>query len=79
MTSKFPTAPAPDGFVHAWWSDRGQCYGTSIYARENGDEVEICQVTKEHDAYQWPDRQYLGLVRDFDNGGFVRIGKRVDK
>ena len=72
----FPTEPAPDGFLHAWYSEeQAKINGTSLYRRNNGEIVEVSMVST---SIQPPgyDPTYLGLVLDVEHGGWISKGRK---
>jgi hypothetical protein len=52
---------------HAWYSHRAATlYGSAIYARADGTEVEVTGVFKDVNSnYGWPDKEYCGEVVKF--------------
>lgn len=52
--------------LYAWYSEKAAAQiGSSIYAREDGTEVEVTSVDREIEGgkdYLWDDKQYVGEV-----------------
>lgn len=50
--------------MNSWYSESAVAYGcgSSIYAREDGTEVEVTAVNTSAESYQWPDKEPRGEV-----------------
>lgn len=64
--------------LHAVFSeDAARKFGSVIYARANGNLVEVCVVGEDKqkllDGYKWPDKVYVGEVEQYMRPG--RPGK----
>lgn len=67
---------------HAWYSRQAaSLFGSTIYARADGSEVEITTVSEDfHFDYGWPDKQYRGqVVKYLRPGQFVEKNNKFNK